>query len=126
MSPSLTVIVVTLNRPDCVRRCLECLESQAPPADQIIVVDASSDDRTRAVVAEFDGVVYLRNDKGFGRMTASRNIGLQRATGDIVAFIDDDAFVHPGWLAELLEPYGDSKVGAVGGRALNNQPDEEK
>ncbi len=123
---SVTVIIVTLNRPDCVRRCLECLEQQEPQPDQVVVVDASDDDATRNVVSTFSNVFYRRNENGYGRMTASRNIGLLCATGEIIAFIDDDAFAHRGWLAALLEPYHDVTVGAVGGRALNNQPGEHK
>ncbi|MGH7213845.1 MAG: glycosyltransferase family 2 protein [Tepidisphaeraceae bacterium] len=125
---TLSVIVVTLNRPDCVRRCLTRLVAQDPLPDQVIVVDASADDLTRDVVREFPGVLYLRNENGFGRMTRSRNIGLERAKGDIIAFLDDDAFAHDGWSANLLQTYrdGGAEVGAVGGRALNNNPGEDK
>jgi GT2 family glycosyltransferase len=119
-----TVIVVTLNRPDCVCRCLEQLAVQTRRPDQVIVVDASRDDLTRRVVASFPEAQYLRNDNGYGRMTASRNIGLRHATGDVIAFVDDDAFAHARWLEELLKPYDDPVVGAVGGRVLNGQPGE--
>jgi GT2 family glycosyltransferase len=120
-----TVIIVTLNRPDCVRECLTRLARQTPLPDQTVVVDASRDDRTKRVTAEFPGVLYLRNENGFGRMTASRNIGLRVATGDVIAFVDDDAFAHDGWLAALLDSYAaDPAAGAVGGRALNDQPGE--
>ncbi len=125
--PTATVIIVTLNRPDCVQKCLECLYAQSPRPDQIIVVDASPDDRTRQVVAGFTSQpapLYLRNDNGYGRMTASRNIGLLHSTGEIIAFLDDDAFAHEGWLAAILEAYETPDIGAVGGRALNNQPGE--
>ena len=125
MTACTSVIVITLNRPDYVRRCLECLESQVPHPDQIIVVDSSKDDVTTKVVAEFPGVLYLRNDNGFGRMTTSRNIALKHATGEIIAFVDDDAFAHAGWLAGLLAAYTSPEIGAVGGRALNNNPGEE-
>jgi GT2 family glycosyltransferase len=119
-----TVIIVTLNRADCVRRCLRCLHDQSPRANQVIVVDASPDDLTLMVAADFPDVVYLRNDNGYGRMTASRNIGLLHSTGDIIAFLDDDAFAHEGWLKGVLEAYDSPDVGAVGGRALNNQAGE--
>jgi GT2 family glycosyltransferase len=119
-----SVIIVTLARPKYVQRCLECLQTQLPAPDQIIVVDASSDDLTQKVVENFPGVVYLRNENGFGKMTQSRNIGLMAATGEMIAFIDDDAFAHPGYLAALLCEYKDPAVGAVGGRALNNLPGE--
>lgn len=119
-----SVLIITLNRPDCMQKCLECLQVQSPAPDEIIVVDSSPDDRTQQAVTRFPEVIYLRNPNGFGKMTTSRNIGLRAATGDILAFVDDDAFAHPGWMAALKEGFCDPKVGAVGGRALNNQPRE--
>jgi GT2 family glycosyltransferase len=92
----------------------------------VIVVDASPNDLTRNVVKEFPGVMYLRNENGYGHMTMSRNIGLELATGDVIAFIDDDAFAKPGWAVELLRTYSGTnevfgeRIGAVGGRALNS------
>ncbi len=122
---TVTVIVVTLDRPAYLRRCLECLNAQTRPPAQIIVVDASADSLSKQVVQDFNELLYLRNDAGSGSMTLSRNIGLRGATGEIVAFVDDDAYAHPGWLENLVLPYGKLDVGAVGGRALNNQPGEE-
>jgi GT2 family glycosyltransferase len=120
-----TVIVITLNRPAHVRRCLECLAKQTRQPEQVIVVDSSRDDITRVVVTDFPCVTYLRNETGFGRMTTSRNIGLLAAVGEIIAFLDDDAYAHPDWLAELLAAYmDDPAIGAVGGRALNGVPGE--
>lgn len=122
---SVTVIIVTLDRPDCVRRCLQCLCDQDSKPDQIVVVDASIDNITSDVVNDFSAVVYLHNNNGYGRMTASRNIGLKVAIGDIIAFVDDDAFAHPKWLENLVATYINPSIGAVGGRVLNNQLGEE-
>jgi GT2 family glycosyltransferase len=123
---TVSVVIVTLNRPDCVRRCLDCLQSQQPRPDQVIVVDASPDTRTRDLIAnQYPGTVYLRNEIGYGHMTMSRNIGLMSATGEVIAFIDDDAFARPGWVANLLAAYIEPEIGAVGGRAMNNVPGEE-
>ena len=102
---TVSVVVVTMNRPGHVQTCLDRLAAQVPRPDQVIVIDASPDDRTRDVVARHPGVLYRRNELGYGHMTASRNIGLAAATGDVVSFIDDDAFAHPGWLAGLLDAY---------------------
>ncbi|HVX83186.1 MAG TPA: glycosyltransferase [Phycisphaerae bacterium] len=118
MTLSLTVIIITLNRPDCVRRCLDDLAAQNPPPDQVIVVDGSPDSRTRDLCNQRSEILYLRNDAGPGHMTRSRNIGLLEATGEIVAFVDDDAFVHENWRSEILAPYADPAVGAVGGRVI--------
>jgi GT2 family glycosyltransferase len=121
-----TVIIVTYTRPDCVKTCLEHLRKQTRLPEQIIVVDGSPDEHTRNACAGFPEALYLRNEAGLGHMTRSRNIGLQQATGDIIAFLDDDSFAHPTWLEELLKPYSDPAVGGVGGRALRDQPGEEK
>lgn len=122
---TVSVIIITLNRPDCVRRCLAALAQQDRQVSQVMVVDASTDARTRDVVAKFPGVQYLRNDNGFGRMMASRNVGLLHATGDIIAFVDDDAYAEPQWLAELIKTYdeGGPSVGAVGGRVIGDGAD---
>ncbi len=123
---NLSVIIVTMNRVDCMRRCLDCLYQQNPRPQQIIVVDASTNDQTRELMKEYPHAEYIRSLAGYGHMSHSRNLGLASATGDIVSFIDDDAFVFPDWLPKLLEPYADLSVGGVGGRALRRQPGEEK
>jgi GT2 family glycosyltransferase len=68
----------------------------------------------------------LRHELGEAHTTHGRNLGLRHALGDIIAFLDDDAYVRAGWLAALLATFGDdSRIGAVGGRALRHTPNEE-
>ena len=120
-----TVVVITLDRPDCARRCLQHLSAQTVRPSQIIVVDASKSSVTADLIRrDFPEVVYLRNEFGYGNMPMSRNIGIRNSTGDIIAFLDDDAFAEPQWLEALIATYADPAVGAVGGRALNGQPGE--
>lgn len=123
---TLSVVIITYARPDYVRTCLEHLRELERPASEVLVVDASPDVRTRELVTrDFPEALYLRNDLGPGTMPESRQIGLAHARGDIVAFIDDDAFVEPSWATELLTPYADPTVWGVGGRAVNGLPGEE-
>ena len=121
----ISVIIPTYQRPDCIRTCLERLLAQVPAPSQIIVVDASTDTRTRDVVVQFSGVTYLLHPPGRGNLPHSRNAGVLLADGDIIAFLDDDAYAHEGWARELSRSYQDPTVGAVAGRALNHQPGEE-
>jgi GT2 family glycosyltransferase len=123
--PTAAVVIATYNRPDHLRTCLEHLQRQSVPADQIVVVDASPGPASRAVAESFPGVVYLRNLKGAGSTATSRAIGVGYVTTDVVGFVDDDAYADPEWLHQTLLRYADPNVGAVGGRALNGQPDEE-
>ena len=107
------------------RTCLEHLSRQTVAPERIIVVDASPGGETREVVGEFPRVEYRRNERGAGSTATSRRIGIADLREDVVAFIDDDAYAEPDWLAELLIPYADPRVAGVGGRARNGQPDEE-
>ena len=70
-------------------------------------------------------VLYLRNPSGRGNTPSSRNLGLRHASGHIVAFLDDDAFVHHQWAERLLAAFRDPVVAAVAGRALNGVSGEE-
>ena len=117
---TLSVVVITYKRPEFLRRCLDSLAQLRVPASEVLVVDQSPDDQSR-VVAEQAGVRWLDNKANAGNMTSSRNVGLQVATGDLVAFIDDDVEVDPGWSAALAEVFGDlPEVGGATGLTLND------
>lgn len=118
-----TVVIATLSRPDELTKCLECLARQSTRPLEVIVVDTSRDDESRQVVTRYRGVSYLRNDSGIGSLPLSRQIGLSAARGEIVAYLDDDAYADPDWLEKLASEYGEG-VGGVGGQARNGQPGE--
>lgn len=119
-----SVVVATYERADALRRCLEHLQRLDDEPTEILVVDASPTSATRKVVDDFDGVGYVRNDKGLGTLPQSRRIGFEQTSGLVVAYVDDDAYVEPQWLAELAAAYDDG-VGGVVGRARRGTPGEE-
>ena len=112
------MIIVTWCRPGFVRRCLESLAALASGLDETIVVDASPDDAAKEVVADFPQVTYVSFPGGAGDRTASRNQGLLHASGDAIAFLDDDTVVHLSWLEGIRSAFADPAVGAVAGRTL--------
>lgn len=105
-----SVCVCTRDRPELLRRCLQALcaldEHEEPrrASLEIIVVDnAPPDQRTREVAEGFPSVVYMVEPcQG---LNFARNAGLQRASGQLVAYVDDDAVVDHGWLAGLLSAW---------------------
>lgn len=123
-TPSVCVVIVSWQRPQYVRSCLRSLSALSLGPREIVVVDASSDDETRLVVANFPGVTHVPFPEGAGRMTRSRNIGLLHASSDIIAFIDDDTVVRDGWLEGIRAPFREQEVGAVAGRTCNGHPGE--
>lgn len=124
---TVSVVIITYARPDYIRECIRHLRELTTAPHQIIVVDGSPDRRTRDLLAtEHPDVVYLRNDLGKGTMSESRQIGLAQTTGDIVAYIDDDAYVAESWLDRMIDAYQDDSVAGVGGRADNGIPGEDQ
>ena len=85
------------------------------PGEIIVVIDHNPAllERARAQVAA-PGVAVVENGGAPG-LSGARNSGLARASGTIIAFLDDDAVAEPDWLATLLAAYTDERVLGVGG-----------
>ena len=102
--PSVTIAVCTHGRPERLARCLRSLGALRVPAGEppdILVVDnAPPDDRAREVAAEA-GVRYVREP--LVGLDFARNRALAEATGEWLAFLDDDVVADAGWLAGLHE-----------------------
>ena len=113
--PLVTVVIPVKNRPDEIRDCLNSLMGLDYPKEklEIIVVDDGSADSTGEVIASYDvKLISLPESKG---ASACRNIGVQKAKGEIIAFLDSDCTVSPGWFKELLPYFAFEGIGAVGG-----------
>lgn len=114
-----TVAICTRDRPERLRRALASLAMQCPAPAEILVIDnAPSDGRTRAVAQSTEGLIpgvrYLVEP--VPGLDFARNRALAAASRDIVVFLDDDAVAGPGWAAAMLAPFVDARVGAVTGR----------
>lgn len=119
----MSVVVLTCAGPPQLRSCLLGLaRSQVAPAE-VIVVDGSPGGGTAEMLArEFPKVRVLRNAAGPPARREARRIGAAAATGDVVAFLDDDAVPDEHWLDTLREHYADPAVTGVGGRLLSRNP----
>ena len=87
------------------------------PVEAVLVVDGNEAvcERTRERFGDREEVVIHCNDENLG-VSISRTTGAELASGDVVAFIDDDAVANPGWVAELVETYEETDALAVGGQ----------
>ena len=86
-------------------------------AELVVVVDGVPElaERVRETYASHDDVTIHENDENRG-LLESRNTGAEVASGDVVAFIDDDARADPEWIARLVAAYENHDALAVGGR----------
>jgi GT2 family glycosyltransferase len=119
-----TVAVCTRERPDDLRRTLGALMSLSSRGHELLVIDnAPVTDATRSIVGEFPAARYaLEPRRG---LNAARNRALREASGDVVAFTDDDAAPEPGWLEALLRNLQDRRIVCVTGLTLPLELDTE-
>ena len=103
---------------ECLRECLAGLAEQNYSALEVIVLP----DFEAGVEAE--GIAELRVlPTGKVRPAEKRNIGIAAATGEIVAFVDDDARPLAGWLKNAVPYFSNAEIGAVGGPAITPRTD---
>lgn len=116
-APTFSVIVCayTLDRWDALRLAIESLLGQTRAPREIIVVSDHNPRLLARVRAAFPTVIALEN-AGTQGLSGARNTGIAAASGDIVAFLDDDAAAAPDWLAELAVGYAEPRVLGVGGQ----------
>jgi glycosyltransferase involved in cell wall biosynthesis len=102
--PAIRVVIPTRNRPTWLRTCLDALLPLLQDEDEVVVVDSASTTTETADVARQAGVRLVTADRpGSSR---ARNLGWRAATYDLVAFIDDDVTVLPGWPEAVVAALG--------------------
>jgi glycosyltransferase involved in cell wall biosynthesis len=109
-SPSLTIAICTKDRAARLARLLDALEAIRGASEfralEVLVVDnASVDSGTREVVESRADVRYRFEPKT--GLDFARNAALETATGDLIAYLDDDVVVDRGWLAGLYRVWAD-------------------
>ena len=110
--PTISVIVVSWQRPEDLRRCLMALRLQDHQALELIVV---ADPQGAALAGQIlpDAARIIGNPGG--NISVARNLGLAQAAGAVIAFIDDDAVAEPTWASRLCAPFADPQVVAATG-----------
>jgi glycosyltransferase involved in cell wall biosynthesis len=98
----LSVVIPTLNEKRHVGSLLSDVCGQTRRADEVIVIDAGSEDGTVSVVDRFPGVVLL---DGSPPVAEGRNLGGSRASGEVLVFLDADVRLPEDFFESLLEEF---------------------
>ena len=117
-SPKITVVIPTLDEEGTIGSIVKGCEAHA---DEIIVIDGHSGDRTREIAEGLGAKVILDHKKGKGE--ALRH-SLSHATGDIIVFIDADGSHNPDDIQKLVQPIIDGDADHVSGSRLTGGSSE--
>lgn len=103
--PRLSLVITTYQRPDALSAVLNSALRQTEQPSELLVADDGSTDSTAAVIAavikraQFPVRHLWHRHEGF-RLTRTRNMAINAATGDFLVFIDGDMLLHPAFVAD--------------------------
>ena len=100
---TVSVVIACPDRSWMLEQCLEAIKSQTHKPLEVIVLPDS--------------------ETGKVRPAEKRNIGIERAKGDVVAFIDDDAYPEPHWIENAIKYFSEDSIAAVGGPGVTPNSD---
>lgn len=121
--PRISVIVAAYNSKRTISQCLASLFALDYPGYEVIVVDDGSTDGTPEICAAYESVRLIRLDRG--GPSRARNVGIDLAFGEIIAFTDSDCVVSRDWLREIEKGFVDERVAGVGGNQVSPEGESE-
>jgi len=121
MSVSVIVSTYTKDRLNDVLKCLNSLSNQTQIPDEVLLVLDPDDDLINFYAErldknfKFDFRIVCSKKPG---LSEARNAGIEASKGELIAFIDDDAWADVRWLENLTKPFRSKKIWGVGGKIV--------
>lgn len=112
------VVVITWNKFELSRDCLEHLAASTIPVNVIVVDNASEDDTPRKVRDLFPDVRLIENSENLGFGPAA-NIGIAAGSAEFVSVVNSDANVEPNYFESVIKEFADESVGIAAGLSMN-------
>jgi len=115
-TPPISVLICayTVDRLAVLERAIESVRAQTVPAHEIVLCVDHSPELLAEARSRWPDLCLVDNAEQQG-LSGARNSGMAACSGEVVAFLDDDAIAAPDWLARLGNAYGDSAVLGAGG-----------
>jgi GT2 family glycosyltransferase/exo-beta-1,3-glucanase (GH17 family) len=116
----ISVVVCTRNGASTLKECLEALRMQRHAPHEVLIIDDGSTDGVPEIARQFPEFVYHRQDHA--GLSVARNLGMKMATGDVIAYTDDDCFPDEDWVWHLSLAFEDGDWIGAGGPNLSPPP----
>ncbi|WP_328701679.1 glycosyltransferase family 2 protein [Amycolatopsis pittospori] len=106
-TPKISVVLPTHDRAALLPRAIASVQAQRYENWELVIVDDASSDSTHKVLAALDDPRIRSIRVTHNRVSAARNAALAEATGEVIAYLDDDNTMHPLWLKALAWAFGE-------------------
>lgn len=119
MTPTLSIVIPTRDRPHWLRDCLGALAVQTTSDFEVVVVDDGGTADLHAVVSGLDPTparLRLVRRSVPGGASAARNTGVEAAAGTVVGLLDDDTLPAPGWAEAVIDTFARTGCDGMAGR----------
>lgn len=113
--PFITVAVCSFNGSATIRQTMKAVQQLDYPAYEVVVVNDGSTDNLAEIVSRYPVRLISTPNRG---LSSARNTAAQQARGDIIAYLDDDAYPDPHWLLYLAYAFSTSNHAGIGGPNL--------
>lgn len=108
----ISIVITVLNEQHSITGLLESIFLQTKKANEVIIVDGGSTDKTVSKIKKFTGVkVYIKK----GNRSKARNFGIKKAKNEIIAITDGGCVLDKNWLKNITNPFINKKIGVVSG-----------
>jgi len=115
MNYKVSVVVLTKNRPQYLKLCLDSIVKQKYNNLECLVIDSNSDKNTLDIIESYYSKIPLQIfHVGDCTIGAARQAGFKHSSGDIIAYIDSDVELpHEHWIEHMLKPFKYSHIVGV-------------
>jgi len=117
---STSIIILTKNRAQLLEKNLSSLTRQIIKPTEIIIIDNNSTDKTSKVIKKYQRLLPIKYFKNSGSgYSKLYNFGIQKASSNLICFLDDDCAAEKTWLREILKVYTKNKQSVIQGQTYS-------
>jgi len=121
--PYVSIVILNYNGKEYIFDCINSVFKTTGCNFEVILIDNNSTDQSSDYCKEkFPELILIKNEKNLGM--AARNLGIKKAQGNYIVFLDADTIVEPNWLEVLLESYKKHGDGLYQGKLLQKENHE--
>lgn len=122
ITPTISIIIPVLNREATIAKAIQSVIDQHYSPIELIIIDGGSTDNTIAIIKEYESHIAYWHSKPDGSASVGSNLGVQKASGDLIVLLMADDWFEPNTFARIVEVYQsnpEAEIFTCGGRIID-------